>query len=346
MQQTSELESQAHLLRLKLNKLRQDINKHRTPLELRIARTLFEDRQNKINVKKNFKIPARNNRRSNNKNNTNTIRSRRKRPDWGAGNGSASKNCQNTSKTGGYSKKQVFSTPSQVNIEYDEAVLVGRKDIETNENINCNKGGPKWHCVMGKDAKEILMMQSDKMLGKAYEFLRKESRDTEYPGLISSAKYTQAFVLNDFQAVASNELSVMKADIITNVEVLNGDWTTAELNGQRGDIPTSYIQFEDAYREGKNVDKSELQSKSESENVIPRQSSASVTASVTASASTRQERLSKNGYIPVRANATSAEMLRSEAHRWLQRGRLLLKCRLEEVSNKMKQHEEKMKSSK
>ena len=242
-----QIQAQAFLLRKKLDKLKTDITKHRKPLELRIARTLFDARndisnQNKVSKPKSYK----------------SINNIRQRPAWGSGGGVTQEN----NKTGGWQKKEVFATPSQVNIEYDDAVMIGRsKEILT---------GPT-SVVMGRDAKEILMMQSPKRLSEAYEYLKKENRDTEYPGLIPSETSS---IYNDADSERDGEASSSS---------------------------------------------------------LPREVTVTVTKKIPRA----------GGYIPMRANTTSSDALKAEAHQWLSRGRELLAYRLEDVSRRMKEIEEK-----
>ena len=272
MQEAQSLESQAFILRKKLDKLRHDVNKHRTPLELRIARTLFDERcqqqKNKGNV---LKLKNKNSR----KNSSTT----RQRPAWGSGGGVQHQN--NT--TGGWHQKEIFATASKVDIEYDDAVLIGRNPIEMKEAESASQHtGPKWHVVMGSEARDVLMLQSNKLLGEAYEHLKKNNRDTEYPGLIPSE--------------TSSEYD--------------------EHDSERG---------KDIYH----VETNEP-----------------VRVMVTDKVERKNRARASGVYIPMRENATSAEMLKAEAHQWLHRGRELLKYRLQQVHKKLGKHEEKMQHNK
>ena len=275
MDNANSLETQAHLLRLKLNQLRHDINKHRTPLELRIARTLFEDRHR--TPQHPVPVPKSNRNSNSNSNNSNPIR---QRPAWGSGGGDSGK----PTPKGGYSKKQIFATPSQIHIEYDAAVLVGRPELQTNENNHHR--GPKWHCVIGNEAPDILMKQSNKRLGKAYEYLKQQSLALEGPALTAS-QWDNRYHSDEEQEEEEED---------------NND----DHNDHNNHPPPSQTTIEPQIQRPK------------PKIVAPHRS----------------------GYIPMRANATSADVLQSEAHRWLQRGRTLLQYRLEQVSNRIKEHEQ------
>ena len=286
MEAAQNLESQAFLLRKRLDKLRHDVDKHRTPLELRIARTLFDERNNLANQQRQVVIP---------KPRITKVGGLRQRPAWGAGpttrlsagaNSPTKTNVGN--KTGGYSSKQIFATPSQVDIEYDDAVLIGRKDFNVVESSN----GPKWHCVVGAQAQDILIKQSNKRLGKAYEYLKKETPNTEYPGLIPS-ETESVYSAND-----------------------------EERNNERRGRGRGRAAVDGGEEEKEEEEKDESKDNT----------------------TVRRSRGASGSHIPMRANATSAEILKGEAHRWLHRGRELLKFRLEEVSQRMKEHEERMNS--
>ena len=58
-----------------------------------------------------------------------------------------------------------------------------------------------------------------------------------------TATYKQAVVLFDFEAIETNEMSVVKNDILTEVEIVDADWARGSLRGMRGAVPTSYIQY-------------------------------------------------------------------------------------------------------
>ena len=58
-----------------------------------------------------------------------------------------------------------------------------------------------------------------------------------------SQTFTRATVLFDFEAIETNEMSVLKGDVLTDVEVVDADWCRGSFNGKRGAIPTAYIQL-------------------------------------------------------------------------------------------------------
>jgi hypothetical protein len=72
-----------------------------------------------------------------------------------------------------------------------------------------------------------------------------------------SKMYTQAVVLFDFDAMETNEMTVHKGDIIKDVEVVDADWSRGSLNGIRGAVPTSYIEFKDDQRQRKEISETE-----------------------------------------------------------------------------------------
>ena len=139
---------------------------------------------------------------------------------------------------------------------------------------------------MGNQAPDILMKQSNKRLGKAYEYLKQQSLASAGPALTAS-QWDNRYHSDEEQ----------------------------EEDGDHGD-------------DDDNHHPPPAQTTIEPQILRPKPKAVA------------QHR---SGYIPMRANATSAEVLQSEAHQWLQRGRTLLQYRLEEVSNRIKEHEHNVK---
>ena len=70
----------------------------------------------------------------------------------------------------------------------------------------------------------------------------KSSGGSASPKARSVSKGPTAVVLYDFDAEDDNEMSVKKGDVVTDVEVVSGDWTRCSLRGKRGAVPTTYVK--------------------------------------------------------------------------------------------------------
>eukprot|EP00946_MAST-07B_sp_MAST-7B-sp1_P005180 g5180.t1 len=118
---------------------------------------------------------------------------RSKRPAWGSGGGQARRVEGSTPVY--WRRRQAFPRAEDVPLEFDPIVIADKKSYGKNTAI---PGGleerENWHVVEGCGAKEILIKQSDKRLGKAYEYLKQEEEDAGkggYPGLLTSARIAE-----------------------------------------------------------------------------------------------------------------------------------------------------------
>lgn len=225
---SNESEQAAHaaelrLMRMRLERLKHDVARATaTPLELRIARSVQAARKaGEKAARKGKVLKAKHksrrkprtddlrtvdrlvseslverssaNARHNDKNDKGSGSARHvhknTRPAWGAGSGEAK---VEGSTAVYWRKKQAFSKADDVPLEFDPTVIADKASYGPKSSI---PGGLKkrknWHVVEGRRAREILIMQSNKRLGKAYEYLRQEEEDAGkggYPGLLPSAR--------------------------------------------------------------------------------------------------------------------------------------------------------------
>jgi hypothetical protein len=93
-------------------------------------------------------------------------------------------------------RRQAFAKADDVPLEFDPIVMADKKSYGENTAIPGGLEAKKnWHVIEGRGAKDILIKQSNKRLGKAYEYLRQEEEDAGkggYPGMLPSARNSEA----------------------------------------------------------------------------------------------------------------------------------------------------------
>ena len=224
------------LMRMRLERLKKDVAKATaTPLELRIARSIEQARRTASSAAKNNagKGAARKSRvlkakprttastkkqqrkgqisgslfhdNDNHRSGTKSRRERQRqqrrrlpdRPAWGAGSANSTQQVEGATPVY-WRRRQAFAKADDVPLEFDPIVVADKKSYGENTAIPGGLEAKKnWHVIEGRGAKEILIKQSDKRLGKAYEYLRQEEEYAGkggYPGMLPSARNSESGV--------------------------------------------------------------------------------------------------------------------------------------------------------